>query len=105
MTTTLLIPGLLCDALVWEPRLKRLGGDAQVADQAWIAEIGNNPEKYRSMTREDFIETFGSEGAELIMWLVMRGAMDADVRTVRSHYYSPASMTGTGMVVLENEAA
>ncbi len=75
------------------------------ADQAWIAEIGNNPEKYRSMSREDFIETFGSEGAELIMWLVMRGAMDADVRTVHSHYYSPASMTGTGMVVLENEAA
>lgn len=83
----------------------RVGFINAAADQAWIAEIGDNPEKYRSMSREDFIETFGSEGAELIMWLVMRGAMDADVRTVHSHYYSPASMTGTGMVVLENEAA
>lgn len=83
----------------------RAGFINAAADQAWIAEIGDNPEKYRSMSREDFIETFGSEGAELIMWLVMRGAMDADVRTVHSHYYSPASMTGTGMVVLENEAA
>ena len=32
MTTTLLIPGLLCDAFVWEPTLKRLGGDVLVAD-------------------------------------------------------------------------
>ncbi len=72
------------------------------ADQAWLAEIGSNPQKYRDMTREDYVEVFGSEGAELIMWLVMRGAMNESVRTVHSHYYSPASMTGTGMVVLEN---
>lgn len=83
----------------------RAGFINQPADKAWIAEIGNNPEKYRAMSREDYVETFGSEGAELIMWLVMRGAMDADVRTVHSHYYAPASMTGAGMVVLENEAA
>jgi hypothetical protein len=31
--------------------------------------------------------------------------MDGNVRTVMSHYYAPASMTGAGMVVLENEAA
>ena len=74
------------------------------ADQAWLEEIGNNPEKYRNMKREDYVEIFGSEGAELIMWLVMRSAMDSQVKTVHEHYYSPASMTGTGMVVLENEA-
>lgn len=75
------------------------------ADQAWLAEIGSNPQKYRDMTREEYVETFGSEGAELIMWLVMRAALDEKVTTVHSHYYSPASMTGTGMVVLENEGA
>ena len=75
------------------------------ADQDWIAGIGANPQKYRNMTREDYVETFGSEGAELIMWLVMRAALDAQVRTLHSHYYSPASMTGTGMVVLENAEA
>lgn len=75
------------------------------ADQAWLAEIGSNPQKYRDMSREDYVATFGSEGAELIMWLVMRAAMDDQVRTVHSHYYSPASMTGTGMVVLENKGA
>jgi pimeloyl-ACP methyl ester carboxylesterase len=32
MTTTILIPGLLCDAFVWEPLVKRIEGVARVAD-------------------------------------------------------------------------
>jgi protocatechuate 4,5-dioxygenase beta chain len=56
------------------------------------------------MTREDYVEQFGSEGAELIMWLVMRAAMNEKVDLVHKHYYAPASMTGAGMVVLENAA-
>ncbi|WP_296474935.1 class III extradiol dioxygenase family protein [Roseinatronobacter sp.] len=72
------------------------------ADRDWIAKIGNDPWRYRTMSREDYVEEFGSEGAELIMWLVMRGCMDADVRTLHQHYFAPASMTGAGMVLLEN---
>lgn len=74
------------------------------ADQAWIREIGPEPQKYREMSREDYVRVFGSEGAELIMWLVMRSAMDERAATILSHYYSPASMTGAGMVVMENPA-
>jgi protocatechuate 4,5-dioxygenase beta chain len=73
-------------------------------DRAWIANIGPAPERYRDMTREDYVEVFGSEGAELIMWLVMRGCMDARVNTLCRHYFAPASMTGAGMVLLENAA-
>lgn len=72
------------------------------ADRDWIAKIGDDPWRYRTMSREDYVEEFGSEGAELIMWLVMRGCMDADVRTLHQHYFAPASMTGAGMVLLEN---
>ena len=72
------------------------------ADRDWIANIGPNPQRYRDMTRADYVEIFGSEGAELIMWLVMRGAMDARVNTLCRHYFAPASMTGAGMVLLEN---
>lgn len=36
-------------------------------------------DKLANMSREEYVEMFGSEGAELIMWLVMRGAMDPDV--------------------------
>jgi protocatechuate 4,5-dioxygenase beta chain len=72
------------------------------ADRAWIDGIGPNPDRYRDMTLGDYVETFGSEGAELIMWLVMRGCMDAQVNTLHRHYFAPASMTGAGMVLLEN---
>ena len=36
------------------------------------------------------------------MWLVMRGALSPDVVTRFSHYFVPASMTGAGMIVLED---
>ena len=48
---------------------------------------------------------FGSEGAELMMWLVMRGAMDPKVVVRHKHYFVPASMTGAGMIVMENQAS
>ena len=71
-------------------------------DRKWIADIGPNPSRYRDMTREDYVAVFGAEGAELIMWLVMRGCMDDTVNTLCRHYFAPASMTGAGMVLLEN---
>lgn len=72
------------------------------ADREWLETIGSDPERWRRMSREDYVETFGSEGAELIMWLVMRAAMNADVDMLHKHYFVPASMTGAGCVVLEN---
>jgi len=72
------------------------------ADRDWLDNIGPAPEKFRAMSREDYVETFGSEGAELIMWLVMRAAMNREVTTRHKHYHVPASMTGAGCVILEN---
>ncbi len=80
----------------------RAGFINPAADRAWIDEIGPAPDRWRDMALTDYVETFGSEGAELIMWLVMRGCMDARVKTLHSHYFAPASMTGAGMVLLEN---
>ncbi|MBC7311446.1 MAG: protocatechuate 3,4-dioxygenase, partial [Rhizobium sp.] len=80
----------------------RAGFINQPADRAWLDGIAANPEPYRSMSREDYVEQFGSEGAELIMWLVMRAAMNPQVNLLHKHYHAPASMTGAGMVVLEN---
>jgi len=80
----------------------RAGFLNEAADRDWLNSIGTNPEKWRDLSREDFVETFGSEGAELIMWLVMRGAMDPKVDVKHTHYHLPASMTGAGCIVLEN---
>ena len=75
------------------------------ADEAFLNDIANNPGKLAAMSREEYVEMFGSEGAELMMWLVMRGAMDPEVVVRHKHYFVPASMTGAGMIVLENKVS
>ena len=45
----------------------------------------------------------GIEGAEVIMWLVMRGALSAKVQQVHQTYYLP-SMTGIATAIYENDA-
>ena len=75
------------------------------ADRAFLEDIATDPDKLAAMSREDYVASFGSEGAELIMWLVMRGAMDRKVVVRHTHYFVPASMTGAGMIVMENEAS
>jgi len=52
----------------------------------------------------DLVEHAGTQGVELIMWLVMRGALTGKVAKVHSHYHIPVSNTAAGLVVLENAA-
>ncbi len=83
----------------------RAGFTNPEADREFLRDIAANPGRLAALSREDYVRLFGSEGAELMMWLVMRGAMDPEVVVRHSHYYVPASMTGAGMLVLENRAA
>ena len=57
----------------------------------------------------DYVREAGSEGIELVMWLIARGAM-ADVAgglapTVRHRFFHvPASNTAVGHLIMENQA-
>ena len=44
----------------------------------------------------------GAEGVEMVMWLVMRGALDEKVKEVYRFYTVPASNTAVGHIILEN---
>jgi protocatechuate 4,5-dioxygenase beta chain len=44
----------------------------------------------------------GAEGVELVMWLIMRGALDDHVDEVYRFYTVPASNTAVGHIILEN---
>jgi protocatechuate 4,5-dioxygenase beta chain len=44
----------------------------------------------------------GSEGIELVMWLIARGALNAQVKPIHRFYHVPASNTAVGHLVLEN---
>lgn len=80
----------------------RAGYLNEAADREWLDTIAPDPVRWVGLSREEYVEIFGSEGAELIMWLVMRGCMNADVTLKHKHYVVPTSMTGAGCVVLEN---
>ena len=80
----------------------RTGFISPQADAAFLRDIAADPEKLAGWSREQYVEIFGSEGAELIMWLVMRGALNECVAVIHQHYVVPTSMTGAGMIVLEN---
>jgi protocatechuate 4,5-dioxygenase beta chain len=80
----------------------RTGFISPQADMAFLRDIAADPAKLAGWSREHYVEVFGSEGAELIMWLVMRGALNDAVEVIHQHYQAPTSMTGAGMIVLEN---
>jgi protocatechuate 4,5-dioxygenase beta chain len=64
--------------------------------------IINDPEWLAGMTNTEIIEKAGTEGVEIIMWLIMRGALHANVNAVHKHYHAPISNTGAGLLALEN---
>jgi protocatechuate 4,5-dioxygenase beta chain len=74
-------------------------------DHMYLQAIQTDPEKLASLTREEYIEQAGSEGIELIMWLVMRGAMNPEITKVHSTYHVPASNTAAALALFDNRVA
>jgi protocatechuate 4,5-dioxygenase beta chain len=54
------------------------------------------------MPHIDYVREAGAEGIELVMWLIMRGALDERVKEVYRFYHVPASNTAVGHMILEN---
>ena len=82
---------------------ERAGFNNQPWDQEFLQLIEKDPEYLASLTHAELAELGGMEGAEVIMWLIMRGALSANVRKVHQSYYLP-SMTGIAVAIYENEA-
>jgi protocatechuate 4,5-dioxygenase beta chain len=55
------------------------------------------------MPAAEYVREAGSEGIELVMWLIMRGALDDDSREVYRFYHVPASNTAVGHIIMENK--
>jgi gallate dioxygenase len=72
-------------------------------DEQFVDMIVNDPERLTEMTLAEFATQGGMEGAEVIMWLVMRGALSANVKKLHQAYYLP-SMTGIATLILENQS-
>jgi len=82
----------------------RAGLINQEFDANFLDRLPSDPEELANMPHLDYLQNAGSEGIELVMWLVMRGALDQDVETLHRFYHVPASNTAVGHIILENRA-
>jgi protocatechuate 4,5-dioxygenase beta chain len=88
-------------------------------DNAWMDKMIADPAGCAATPHIDYVREAGSEGIELVMWLIARGAMSdvpyddksaTDLIAARAHsvgvkhrfYHVPASNTAVGHLILEN---
>ena len=73
-------------------------------DTRFLDALSQDPDWLKQLTHREYIIEAGSEGIELIMWLVMRGALGSGTRELNRFYHVPASNTAVGHIVLEPTA-
>jgi protocatechuate 4,5-dioxygenase, beta chain len=71
-------------------------------DLMCMEKIVNDPEYFLDMSILDLVRDAGAQGAEFILWLAMRGALNGTVKEVHRNYHLPISNTATGLLCLEN---
>jgi gallate dioxygenase len=81
---------------------ERAGFNNPEWDHKFLDLFAQDPDVLAQMTHADYARLGGFEGAEVIMWLIMRGAMGKRLRTLHRSYYLP-SMTGIATAIYENE--
>jgi protocatechuate 4,5-dioxygenase beta chain len=74
-------------------------------DNAFLDGLVADPDALARIPHIDYLREAGSEGIELVMWLIMRGALDEDVEQIHRFYTVPASNTAVGHIIIKNKAA
>ena len=84
------------------------GARAGLINQEWdnrfLDQIVADPESVASIEHIEYLREAGSEGIELVMWMIMRGAMGEQVEQLHRFYHVPASNTAVGHLVLSPTA-
>ena len=75
-------------------------------DNDFLDQLIADPATLAQKPHLDYVREAGSEGIELVMWLIARGAMGdenaAPPRVAHRFYHVPASNTAVGHLILEN---
>jgi len=73
-------------------------------DNKFLDRLIADPQGLSELPHIDYVREAGSEGIELVMWLIARGAMsDKAPKVIRRFYHVPASNTAVGHLILENQ--
>lgn len=79
---------------------ERAGFNNTEWDMEFLELLEKDPEQLTKLTIAEYAERGGVEGAEVIMWLIMRGALSPRVKKLHQSYYLP-SMTPISTVIYE----
>jgi protocatechuate 4,5-dioxygenase beta chain len=69
-------------------------------DNAFFDRLVKDPDGLARLPHLDYVREAGSEGIELVMWLIMRGALGPEVEELYRFYHVPGSNTAVGHLVL-----
>ena len=72
-------------------------------DQDFLERLVKDPADLSKMPHINYVREAGSEGIELVMWFIMRGALDDKVDEIYRFYHVPASNTAVGHLILKNK--
>jgi len=86
----------------------RAGLINQEWDNRWLDALIENPAELSEVPHLEYVEEAGSEGIELVMWFIARGALSdidgsGEVQVKHRFYHVPASNTAVGHLILENQ--
>ncbi len=81
---------------------ERAGFNNTEWDEKFLDLFEKDPEALNRMTIAEYATLGGVEGAEIVMWLIMRGALPAQLRKIHQTYYLP-SMTGIATAIYEHD--
>ena len=71
-------------------------------DLMCMDKIVEDPEYLTRYSILDIVREAGAQGAELILWLAMRGALSKRVKEIHRNYHIPISNTASGLLLLES---
>jgi len=82
---------------------ERCGFNNTPWDMEFMERLGSDPEGLTNYTIAQLAELGGMEGAEVVMWLMMRGALSEKVENIHQTYYLP-SMTPICSLIFEERS-
>ena len=73
-------------------------------DNDFLYRFVSDPDGLADIPHVDYMREAGSEGIELVMWLIMRGALNDNIEELHRFYHVPASNTAIGHLILKNSS-
>ena len=71
-------------------------------DLAFMDKLRDEPDAAAAITHLEYMRETGSEGVEMVMWNIARGALDETVHEPLRIHHVPTSNTSNGILVFEN---